>query len=230
MLQITPQERQALGVTALLLVAGAGVRLYSSPTADVEWIAEGADTLVEGTLASVREAAAEERERERIRNEPLPPGERIDPNQADALQLDRLPRVGPALAERIVAHREANGPFRSLADLQAVQGIGPSLLAAIEPLVTLPEVPAIVPATVPLAAAPAEPAAAVRASPGAAININRANSEELESLPGIGPALAARIVESRRSEGPFRTVDELERVSGIGPVLLERLRPLVRVR
>ena len=125
MLQITPQERQALGVTALLLVAGAGVRLYSSPAADVVWIADDADTLVEGTLASVRETAAEERERERIRNEPLAPGEQIDPNQADALQLDRLPRVGPALAERIIAHREANGPFRSLADLQAVQGIGP---------------------------------------------------------------------------------------------------------
>lgn len=233
MLQITPQERQALGVTALLLVAGAGVRLYSSPTADVVWIADDADTLVEGTLASVRETAAEERERERIRNEPLAPGEQIDPNQADALQLDRLPRVGPALAERIIAHREANGPFRSLADLQAVQGIGPSLLAAIEPLVTLPEVPAITPVTMPLTAAPAAPAvpaAAARASPGAAVNVNRANSEELQALPGIGPALAARIVESRRSEGPFRTIDELERVSGIGPVLLERLRPLVRVR
>lgn len=230
MLQITPQERQALGVTALLLVAGAGVRLYSSPAADVEWIAEGADTLVEGTLASVREAAAEERERERIRNEPLAPGEQIDPNQADALQLDRLPRVGPALAERIVAHREANGPFRSLADLQAVQGIGPSMLAAIEPLVTLPAAPAIAPTIVPLSAAPTVPAAAARASPVAQVNINRADAEELQSLPGIGPALAARIVESRKGDGPFRTINELERVSGIGPVLLERLRPLVRVR
>src|SRR5690606_17836496 len=199
-MHITPQERQALGVTALLLVAGAGVRLYSSPAEDVAWFAEGADSLVEGTLATVREAAAQERERERIRNEPLAPGERIDPNQADALQLDRLPRVGPALAERIVAHREEHGPFRSLADLQAVQGIGPSLLAAVEPLVTLPEVPAITPVTLPLTAVPA---AAARASPGAAVNVNRANSEELQALPGIGPALADRIVESRRSEGPF---------------------------
>jgi len=228
-MHITPQERQALGVTALLLVAGAGVRLYSSPAEDVAWFAEGADSLVEGTLATVREAAAQERERERIRNEPLAPGERIDPNQADALQLDRLPRVGPALAERIVAHREEHGPFRSLADLGAVQGIGPTLLAALEPLITLPAAPLQVLAS-PIAAPGTVAQPPIRAGPDRPVDINRADAEELESLPGIGPALAGRIVASRRQKGPFRSVDDLERVSGIGPVLLDRLRPLVRVR
>ena len=46
----------------------------------------------------------------------IAPGERVDPNEADELQLDRLPRVGPALAQRIVEFREANGRFRTLAE------------------------------------------------------------------------------------------------------------------
>lgn len=60
----------------------------------------------------------------------------IDVNTADVDTLVELPGIGPALAGRIVAYREANGPFRSLADLDKVSGIGPSILAQIEALVT----------------------------------------------------------------------------------------------
>lgn len=48
------------------------------------------------------------------------------------------------------------------------------------------------------------------------VNVNTASSRELESLPGIGPALAERIVEYRMLNGPFQNVDELKKVSGIG--------------
>jgi len=61
------------------------------------------------------------------------------------------------------------------------------------------------------------------------ININTASAAELELLPGIGPALAGRIIEYRSGSGPFRTVDQLDDVKGIGPRTLEKLRPLVRV-
>jgi len=57
----------------------------------------------------------------------------------------------------------------------------------------------------------------------ARISLNEASLRDLESLPGIGPALAARIVAAR----PFHGVDELTRVSGIGAVTLARLRDLV---
>lgn len=70
----------------------------------------------------------------------------------------------------------------------------------------------------------AEPAPAA-----AKINLNTATATELEVLPGIGPALAARIVEYRTTSGPFRSVDELDEVKGIGPRILERLRPLIAV-
>lgn len=61
------------------------------------------------------------------------------------------------------------------------------------------------------------------------INLNTASAEELELLPGIGPALAARIVAFRDSHGQFRSINDLDRVSGIGPRTIERLRDKVTV-
>lgn len=60
-----------------------------------------------------------------------------------------------------------------------------------------------------------------------AVNINMAGTEELETLPGIGEVLAQRIVEFRRLNGPFSSVDELDEVERIGPVTVERIRKCV---
>ena len=57
------------------------------------------------------------------------------------------------------------------------------------------------------------------------IDVNSAEEAQLDLLPGIGPRLAARIVEERRTEGSFASLDELMRVTGLGPRLVERLRP-----
>lgn len=57
------------------------------------------------------------------------------------------------------------------------------------------------------------------------VNINTASASELESLPGVGPVLAARIVEHRTSYGPFATKDSLRDVSGIGEKSYARLAP-----
>ena len=63
-------------------------------------------------------------------------------------------------------------------------------------------------------------------SPGASptIHLNSATVEELDGLDGIGPALAARIVEYRTAHGGFRSVDDLGQVPGIGPARMEALR------
>jgi competence protein ComEA len=62
----------------------------------------------------------------------------------------------------------------------------------------------------------------------ARLDLNTATAAELDALPGIGPVLAARIVEHRRLHGAFRSVEELRSVPGIGPRLLARLRPSLR--
>jgi len=66
-------------------------------------------------------------------------GERVELNGANAAELTLLPGIGPTLAARIVAHRDAHGPFGSLQGLVAVRGVGPRTLERIEALVKLGE-------------------------------------------------------------------------------------------
>lgn len=64
---------------------------------------------------------------------PAPPADRLDLDRATAVELDRLPGIGPVLARRIVEHRARHGPFRSPEELLAVPGIGPRLLERMRP-------------------------------------------------------------------------------------------------
>lgn len=63
----------------------------------------------------------------------------------------------------------------------------------------------------------------------ARVNINTATVDQLDTLPGIGPALAQRIIAYREKHGGFRKLDDLEKVPGIGPAKLDALRDLVTV-
>ena len=60
----------------------------------------------------------------------------LDLNTADQAALETLPGIGEALAQRILAYRETHGPFSSVDELQAVDGIGPGILARLRPYVT----------------------------------------------------------------------------------------------
>jgi len=62
------------------------------------------------------------------------------------------------------------------------------------------------------------------------LDLNKATPLDLETLPGIGTALAARIDAYRAKNGPFRSVDELRQVPGFGEKLVIALRPLVTVK
>jgi competence protein ComEA len=66
-------------------------------------------------------------------------------------------------------------------------------------------------------------------APTGPIDVNTASVDELEALPGIGPTLAAAIVDDRGRNGPFRSVDDLTRVPGIGEGRLAQLHDLVTV-
>ena len=63
----------------------------------------------------------------------------ININRADALELQLLPSIGPVLAERILAHRQEQGDFHSLDDLDAVKGIGPKTIQKISPYLIFSE-------------------------------------------------------------------------------------------
>jgi competence protein ComEA len=69
---------------------------------------------------------------------------------------------------------------------------------------------------------------AVAESMPTTVAVNRASAEELAALPGIGPALAARIVEHRTAHGAFATMDDLGEVPGIGSAMQAKLAPLLR--
>jgi comEA protein len=62
---------------------------------------------------------------------------KVNVNQAGAEELALLPRVGPSIAQRIVEHREENGPFRSLEDLMLVRGIGEKTFDLLSPYIAL---------------------------------------------------------------------------------------------
>jgi competence ComEA-like helix-hairpin-helix protein len=146
---------------------------------------------------------------------PLAPGERVDVDRAGVRDLTRLPRVGSALAKAIVADRDARGAFGSLEGLDRVSGIGPRLLEALGPHVEFS------------GRASGEAGKAPSSAPvaGCPIDLNLASANDFDKLPGIGPALAQRIVAYRESHGPFAEIDGLTGVPGIGPVVLARIKP-----
>ncbi|MGH3093896.1 MAG: helix-hairpin-helix domain-containing protein [Gaiellaceae bacterium] len=75
--------------------------------------------------------------------------------------------------------------------------------------------------------------ATIAGSPGASgttggiVHLNSATLEDLDTLPGVGPVTAQKILDYRTANGAFSSVEELDAVPGIGPATLEELRPLV---
>ncbi|SHG02779.1 comEA protein [Desulfacinum infernum DSM 9756] len=72
-------------------------------------------------------------------------------------------------------------------------------------------------------------AAASTAAATDLVNINTADAEQLQSLPGIGPAIAQRIVEYRTQNGPFKQKEDIQNVQGIGPKKYEAIKDLITV-
>lgn len=178
------------------------------------------------------------------------PDGRINLNTANAAALERLPGVGPTRAEAILQTRSKLGGFRTIEDLMKVPGIGEKTLAKLRPMVTLgpgatesaPKSPAAPKASD--AATTSTQAdgnrsveaesAEVEIADGEAIprpvNINTATAEELDRIPGIGPALAARIIAHRNRAGLFKRPEDLVKVKGIGEKTFAKMRPWVTVK
>jgi competence protein ComEA len=61
------------------------------------------------------------------------------------------------------------------------------------------------------------------------VNINTATQEALETLPGVGPVIAQRIIEYRQANGPFQTIEDIQKVKGIGTKTFEKMQGLITV-
>jgi competence protein ComEA len=67
----------------------------------------------------------------------------------------------------------------------------------------------------------------VTKAPAAVVNVNTASADQLDALPGIGPALAARIIEYRTKNGAFKKIEDLMNVRGIGEKNFLKLKPML---
>lgn len=198
----SPRVRAALGGVVVLALLGVGAAVVASVATP-----GGEVVAVPGTLPVTGDAAASDDTARDVVG--MPPvvvvhvlGAVVDPG------IVELP-LGSRVVDAIAA---AGGPTDD-ADLAAVNLA--RVIADGEQL-RLPavgEVPPLSPS-----------AGGAAASADGRININTADAAGLEQLPGVGPAIAARIIAWREQNGPFRSVDELTAVSGIGEKTLDGLR------
>jgi competence ComEA-like helix-hairpin-helix protein len=147
----TANEKKALWFLAFVALSGSGVRIWRAKLPEATANETGALDRQIGRVDSVRAANHKQHESRRERSvrrehppvggadghpaesrEPVP----IDLDQATAEQIESLPGIGPALAKRIVAHRDSVGALGQIEALCEVRGIGPALSLKLRPLVT----------------------------------------------------------------------------------------------
>ena len=168
---------------------------------------------------------------------PLARGERVDLDVASLKEIERLPRIGPGLAKKIVADRAARGAFGSLNGLDRVPGVGAALLGVLAPHVRFSRNDGIDGADG-IDGRALSPAAGSVGSVGSValvdsagsvqfpLNLNTASPAALQRLPGIGATRAQAIVAYREAHGPFASIEALAKVPGIGPSIVKRINGL----
>lgn len=139
----TDNERKALWFLVFVVVSGSGVRLWRSktppvPAAEANALARQLARVDSARTARKSPGPARTRQSATRRAVEPPAGDSqpVDLDRASAADIERLPGIGPALAQRIVAHRDSAGAFGDLAALCDVRGVGPALTERLRPLVT----------------------------------------------------------------------------------------------
>jgi competence protein ComEA len=137
---------------------------------------------------------------------------KVDINSATQAELEAVKGIGPVTAQKIIENR----PYKSVTDLKKA-GLSSKEITAFKPYLTAKKPAAA--AAAPQAAKTVEPgtaktakgAKAAKPTPGTPVDLNTADQKTLESLPGVGPTLAKRIMAAR----PIQSLDELAKVKGM---------------
>ena len=114
-----------------------GTVLYQRPAAASSVAAEAPEAPEAPEEPETPEAPEEPAAPEETETEPDGMASRVNLNTADAAALESLPGIGPALAQRIIDYRMANGPFQTTAEIQDVRGIGAGIYAEIKDSITV---------------------------------------------------------------------------------------------
>jgi competence ComEA-like helix-hairpin-helix protein len=149
-----------------------------------------------------------------------------DLNRADRDQLVSVPGIGPAAADSILKHRGDRGGFKSLDELGDATGIGAQTVQNLRERFTISGKRAGGAESGSKGAARKGSMAdkTVGKTRNAKSDLNRADRDELVSVPGIGPAAAESILQHRGDRGGFKSLDELGDVTGIGAQTVQNLR------
>jgi competence protein ComEA len=249
-MKLTKDESRALAFVAFLLILSAIARYATTPAPihadgpelDLKALEQASQAKLDAKGGSNANALIRAGKAARA----SVPDTALDPNTATVEELAALPRISLAVAQRIVAARDTGARFEMAEDLQRVPGITRRTLEAIAGHLTVPRAESTSRGEPGIAHSPTRPLAASGQAgsesgegsqgsgqgaqpPGQTIDVNRATVQDLESVPGIGPFLAKKILNYRTENGPFRSIDDLLAVRGIGPATLGRLRPYLRL-
>lgn len=123
MFHFTRQERWSLLILAVFLLIGMGFDFYQRNFA----------------ASRIHQIPAEQVSFFQVKQQEIVLKEQINPNTADSEKLQKLPGVGPGLAEKIISYRRQQGYFAVPEDLRKVSGIGPATYKKIQPHLTLNE-------------------------------------------------------------------------------------------
>ena len=152
----------------------------------------------------------------------------FDPNQASQEQLEEL-GIAPWMAKRIINYRTKGGQFRKKEDLQRIYDFPADLYTKLEPYITLPEKTGSIftPSTKPEVNSEVKVATTTAPTKESfkpvAFDLNRADTNDLKKLKGIGSKLSARIIKYRDNVGGFYTENQVREVFGLDSVVVEEI-------
>ena len=146
---------------------------------------------------------------------------KININEADIETLSELPGIGPAKAKTIFDYRQKIGEFKSLIELTKVKGIGKKTLAKLLPYLEMIGDSAEVKAFL-----TKDKSIKILGK----IDINSASKSQLMSLPGIGEGKANAIIEYRKTNGHFKSIEEIKNVKGIGESIYQKIKDKIEVK